>query len=384
MLNLPDIDRNLVKRALTLPACGTGEDYESLETVVSAFAWAEGFRWRAWKGDSFLKVSHSMAVISLLKEDQLATSVHAFMQCEFIGRPTLSSLTEDAPILIDPDSAEGVLAQMREHSTDSTPWQYVFWRLTVGVDETLKRSALHFDLASHIISERWRTAPWIPSSSECVLRTIVTDCLEVLTCRDCVLIDSGSLLRRNVPQKALSDCIEALLGAGWCGGGLKRALEVGTALGLCFGGTELWHMRPIPPRPLKAGNNYKSFEPLEQRLGYVFKDKTLLVEACARSFLLRFTDILLGWPIAHATSSARCLLLTSALSRFLSVWLTSLISFLQVLGRCFGRREPFAEAMPALLEPRVSQMYVVAHFMKRYKPEEITSEQISRLKVICV
>jgi hypothetical protein len=164
----------------------------------------------------------------------------------------------------------------------------------IRADETLKRRALHFDLASHIISERWRSAPWVPASSECVLRAITTYCLLILTRRDCVLIDSGRLLRRNVPQKALSDCIEALLGAGWCGGGLKRALEVGTALGLCFGGTELWHKRPIPPRPLKAGNKYKSFEPLEQRLGYVFKDKTLLVEACARSFLLDLTYIFLG------------------------------------------------------------------------------------------
>jgi endoribonuclease Dicer len=113
-----------------------------------------------------------------------------------------------------------------------------------------------------------------------------------------------------VPQKALSDCMEALLGAGWCSGGLQTALEVGTALGLAFGGTKPWHLRPIPPRPAIAGANYKSFEALEERLGHSFKDKTLMAEASVmreayaqRSYAHRLThqscNVLDSMPAAY-------------------------------------------------------------------------------------
>ena len=124
---------------------------------------------------------------------------------------------------------------------------------------------MDIDLANYMISERFKTTSWPPSTDEAQFK------------------ENGKLIKRRVPQRALSDIIESLLGAAWCSGhnlssALQISLNTGTALTVCFGGTQLWHLRP------EATPQY--FEPalprhraLEDALRYRFRNGKLLTEA---------------------------------------------------------------------------------------------------------
>lgn len=90
-------------------------------------------------------------------------------------------------------------------------------------------------------------------------------------------INSRSFVERVIPRRSVQDCMEALLGVAWLSGGDKAGLRVGTRLGLCFGGTVPWAERY--PKVELAFSSSSPFPPLEENLGYTFKDKSLLVEA---------------------------------------------------------------------------------------------------------
>lgn len=47
---------------------------------------------------------------------------------------------------------------------------------------------------------------------------------------------------RWFPRRSLQDCMEVVLGASYLTGGVDMALQTGTALGLCFGGSKLARM----------------------------------------------------------------------------------------------------------------------------------------------
>lgn len=79
----------------------------------------------------------------------------------------------------------------------------------------------------------------------------------------------------------MSDCIEALIGASWLSGPTDVALAVGHSLKMCFGGSQPWHERPealrMNSRP--AYGSAIEHKPLEQALGYTFRNGKLLQEA---------------------------------------------------------------------------------------------------------
>lgn len=81
---------------------------------------------------------------------------------------------------------------------------------------------------------------------------------------------------RRFPKRSLQDCMEASLGAGFATGGIRMALQVGTALGLGFGGPLPWPARyeRLPETPVPV-----MFHEIQEILGYEFKSGHLLIEA---------------------------------------------------------------------------------------------------------
>ncbi|KIY67664.1 hypothetical protein CYLTODRAFT_396636 [Cylindrobasidium torrendii FP15055 ss-10] len=89
-------------------------------------------------------------------------------------------------------------------------------------------------------------------------------------------VDDGRFVHREVPRRSLQDCMEATLGAAYLTGGIEMALRTGHALGMAFGGLELWSTRhppadrfPVPPM----------FSEMQDALGYRFRNGRLLVQA---------------------------------------------------------------------------------------------------------
>lgn len=82
---------------------------------------------------------------------------------------------------------------------------------------------------------------------------------------------------REYPRRSLQDCMEALLGASFVTGGIPTSLEMGTALGLGFGGPLPWHMRyTLDEQPSDVA---ALFSGLEHSLGYKFRHNHLLLES---------------------------------------------------------------------------------------------------------
>jgi endoribonuclease Dicer len=88
---------------------------------------------------------------------------------------------------------------------------------------------------------------------------------------------SDRSVKRRMARRSLQDCMEAIIGAGYMSGGVPMALQVGTALGLNFGGPVPWHLRYAPPSHTQlAGVGYSN---LQDALGYEFQHADLLQEA---------------------------------------------------------------------------------------------------------
>ena len=85
-----------------------------------------------------------------------------------------------------------------------------------------------------------------------------------------------SYVKRDIPRRSIQDCMEALLGAAFLSGGIQCGLSVGTKMGLCFGGTDMWSMRYAKVEPSPRANICAA---LEDALGYHFKDQRLVMEA---------------------------------------------------------------------------------------------------------
>lgn len=77
----------------------------------------------------------------------------------------------------------------------------------------------------------------------------------------------------------------ATLGACYLSGGIPLALRFGDKLGLCFGGIETWRERYVTPgqKQLQAVGALRTIGSrlisLQERLGYTFKNPTLLLQA---------------------------------------------------------------------------------------------------------
>ncbi|CAE6519845.1 unnamed protein product [Rhizoctonia solani] len=79
--------------------------------------------------------------------------------------------------------------------------------------------------------------------------------------------------------KSLADCTESTLGATYLSRGVEAALEVGQALGLPLGGTAPWHLRREVEVFARKSEITMLFAPVEEKLGYKFKNASLVAEA---------------------------------------------------------------------------------------------------------
>ncbi|CAE6348170.1 unnamed protein product [Rhizoctonia solani] len=79
--------------------------------------------------------------------------------------------------------------------------------------------------------------------------------------------------------KSLADCTESTLGATYLSRGVEAALEVGEALGLPLGGTTPWHLRQEVDVFMRKSEITMLFAPVEEKLGYKFKNASLVAEA---------------------------------------------------------------------------------------------------------
>ncbi|KAF9484901.1 hypothetical protein BDN70DRAFT_871881 [Pholiota conissans] len=82
---------------------------------------------------------------------------------------------------------------------------------------------------------------------------------------------------REYPRRSLQDCMEALLGASFYAGGIPLSLQMGSNLGLEFGGPLPWPVRyhnDAEPTNISA-----LFAGLEDLLGYKFRHNYLLLES---------------------------------------------------------------------------------------------------------
>ncbi|KAI0261075.1 hypothetical protein BC834DRAFT_973021 [Gloeopeniophorella convolvens] len=83
--------------------------------------------------------------------------------------------------------------------------------------------------------------------------------------------------KQRMARRSLQDCMEATIAAGYLSGGITVALQVGTALGLNFGGPVPWTLRYAPlPYVQLAPERYSR---LQDVLGYEFQHAELLQEA---------------------------------------------------------------------------------------------------------
>ncbi|CEL52087.1 endoribonuclease Dicer [Rhizoctonia solani AG-1 IB] len=79
--------------------------------------------------------------------------------------------------------------------------------------------------------------------------------------------------------KSLADCTESTLGATYLSRGVGAALQVGEALGLPLGGTTPWHLRQEVAVFVRKSEITMLFAPVEEKLGYKFKNASLVAEA---------------------------------------------------------------------------------------------------------
>ena len=135
-------------------------------------------------------------------------------------------------------------------------------------NQHLRIKALKKGLQKHLLTEFLRMRTWVPHTLE--NGTISAD---------------GFTVRRRIPRRALSDCVESLLGAAYLSGGFEAVLRAGDALGLCFDGPRPWHERYQLTEDVRQLPVGRSLQPLEEQLGYKFKHGQLLMQALThRSF----------------------------------------------------------------------------------------------------
>lgn len=148
--------------------------------------------------------------------------------------------------------------------------QLTLLRQKIVSNKYLMRRALDLGLDSFINSEvpsvyKWRYV--LESDSICYDQT-----------------SPNRYTTREYPRRSLQDCMEALLGASFVTGGISLSLQMGSALGLEFGGPLPWTMRyRIHTEPTEIS---ALFIGLEDLLGYKFRHNHLLLESLTHPSVL--------------------------------------------------------------------------------------------------
>lgn len=157
-------------------------------------------------------------------------------------------MTEPSAFLQHPTYDEGRMGPLRANSIDNA---------------FLRHPSLKIRYADAILGETFRTTTWVPPASD-----------------DAKLVDNGRFVERGIGRRALSDTVEATLGAAYFTGGFPMALETGVKLGLCFGGEKpLGEREGAHGMGGTPGGSAPGLKAVEYKLGYRFKDSRLLLQA---------------------------------------------------------------------------------------------------------
>ncbi|CAE6478937.1 unnamed protein product [Rhizoctonia solani] len=212
----------LLLEALTLPSVQAGFDYQRLETI----------------GDSVLKVcmcSHLFIKYQGHHEGQLTA-----MKDSVVSNANLMRIGRQSPL-----SRFLITGSMPTHRTWKPP-----------VSSTVPEPEEDAD-------EQKDTDEQKDDSDEKKDETETKDAAEQITFH----------------TKSLADCTESTLGATYLSRGVEAALEVGDALGLPLGGTTMWHLRQEVDVFARKSEITMLFAPVEEKLGYKFKNASLVAEA---------------------------------------------------------------------------------------------------------
>ncbi|SCV72586.1 BQ2448_4123 [Microbotryum intermedium] len=209
--DLPMIDRDLLRQALTPPSVMAGPNYEILETV----------------GDSFLK---------------LATTVHIYFQF--------------------PGADEGRLSVVRQNSVSNTFLRAL--NLAKGYSNAI--------LARKFLTAHWFPEHAELPRPEQGAEEAAQGAKTKVAAED-PRIAAADAVQKKIGRKTLADVVESTLGAAIKTGGMPLALQVGERFGLCFGGVTPWHLREGAERiaAMPATEVPVGLLDLERRLGYKFK-----------------------------------------------------------------------------------------------------------------
>ncbi|BGP37196.1 Dicer-like protein 1 [Rhodotorula kratochvilovae] len=189
-----------------------------------------------------------------------------YQRLEHVGDSPLKLLTSVHIYLEHPRADEDRLTRLRENSVDN---------------RFLRQRSRDTGLSAHILPHTLRMLTFVPETAD-----------------DAIVAEDGLSMTKRLPRRLLSDTVEATLGAALLTGsaetktdegepalkvsdaGLQRVLEVGDRLGLCFGGTEPWHLRQsarklLDVEPQAAG---LAFRPVEEAMGYKIEKQGKLLQ----------------------------------------------------------------------------------------------------------
>jgi endoribonuclease Dicer len=241
-LRLPPIAIEKLTEALTAPLCACGIDYQTLEFV----------------GDSALKVRLSpfflsfSILINLLAARYLHPHLPRVPNCR--GRYAFPGL-----LLLFLSSVPYILSSLL---TPLPSDRLTRIRMNSVSNAFLRERSLASGLSSFINPHLLRPSTFVPFTTD-----------------EATLSPSGVSIVKKIPRRLLQDTVEATLGAAVATGGLEMAIEAGTQLGLCFGGTTPWYERPSakPLLDVEPKGASKGLKVVEEAMGYEFKTQGALL-----------------------------------------------------------------------------------------------------------
>ncbi|KAI0203083.1 RNase3 domain-containing protein [Astrocystis sublimbata] len=174
-----------------------------------------------------------------------ATDYESF---EFLGDSILKVLATVSVMIQRPHCPEGYLSAMRDHIVSNA---------------RLCRASVEKGLDRFILTNRFTGQKWRP-----------------LYIKDWVSADDKTSDKRNMSTKTLADVVESLVGAAFLDGGMEKALA---CLRVFLPEVE-WYGLVDAHMRLAGGRNivtqlHPDHEPLEDLIGYTFRNKALLMEA---------------------------------------------------------------------------------------------------------
>ena len=197
-----------------------------------------------------------------------------YQRLEILGDSVLKFLASEFLYHSQPQAFEGLLTQKRMDLTSN---------------DTLFKKAVRFRVYKFMQARVFNVKHWKPQGLERVFEAHEMEDSEEEEVEELEefyeeigwekLLDEQGEVRIEpgkeeveLSNKQLADCVEALIGAGYCCGGIEQAMDVARNLGIIEG-------REVESFPQKVFSSQKKFRELEVRIEYEFRDPGILEEA---------------------------------------------------------------------------------------------------------